>query len=96
MTDYFAYREEFAARNRQSALAAAQKTAADARRALRTPAIPKHLRHALRLRAENPTLSLPDLAGLAGLTKDQMVGRIRRGLAFADRPRSPGPGGSST
>lgn len=71
---------------------AAQRTVARAREALSSHChgIPPLQRKALLLRVGYPTLSLAELAELAGMTKDQINGQIRRGLQIAERLPKPG------
>lgn len=75
--------------NSRRAHTAAARTVPQASAALRVPGLPPCIREVLRLRVEHPDLTLAQLAGHAGLSKDQFAGRFRRGLAMATRKNQP-------
>lgn len=74
--------------NAARAQEAAGRMVAQAKAALQQQGIPPLLRKALQMRVGYPSLSLTELAGLAGLTKDTLANRIRRGLRQAERMRA--------
>lgn len=63
--------------------AAAGRTVPKATEALRAAGVTAGQRKALRLRARHPSMSLAELADMAGWTKDRFAGLLRRGLAAA-------------
>lgn len=75
--------------NRRRSLAAGAATAARVSRALEIlgACAPEHLAHAGRLRIDNPSASLEELAQIAvpPMSKDALAGRLRRLISTADR-----------
>lgn len=75
--------------NRRRSLTAGAATAARVSRALEIlgACAPEHLAHAGRLRIDNPSASLEELARIAvpPMSKDALAGRLRRLIATADR-----------
>ncbi|WP_342314813.1 DNA-binding protein WhiA (plasmid) [Mycobacterium avium subsp. hominissuis] len=75
--------------NRRRSLVAGAATAARVSRALEIlgACAPEHLAHAGRLRIDNPSASLEELAQIAvpPMSKDALAGRLRRLISTADR-----------